>query len=125
MTTQGFGLELSIPIWLLNNIEQIMQINIINKLKNNILLEYKNKPIIPLLCYILGITKGALLYFNINNSIDIFNKYLYAFHLSNGSYFGDDKCYTTSTDILDCFETILVWFIIGRSFQFLYEIRKK
>lgn len=92
---------------------------------NNILLKYKNKPIIPLLCYMLGITKGVFLYFNIHTSIDIFNKYMHAFNISNGSYFGDDKFYATPADILGCFETILVWCIIGRSFQFLYEIRKK
>lgn len=67
----------------------------------NILIFLKT-PVISWLCYMIGIVKGILEYFQIYDSVTLFNKYSRAINLSYGEYYGNDKFDVTIADIFVC-----------------------
>lgn len=89
----------------------------------NILTFFKKTPAISWICYMIGISKGMLEYFQIYDSTTLFNKYSRAINLSYGEYYGNDKFDVTITDIFTCFETILIWIILGYIIKILIDIR--
>lgn len=88
----------------------------------NILIFLKT-PVISWLCYMIGIVKGILEYFQIYDSVTLFNKYSRAINLSYGEYYGNDKFDVTIADIFVCFETILIWIVLGYIIKVLSDIR--
>ena len=83
----------------------------------------KKIPTISWICYLIGISKGILEYFQIYDSTTLFNKYSRAINLSYGEYYGNDKFDVTITDIFICFETILIWIVLGYIITMLNDIR--
>ena len=71
----------------------------------------------------IGIVKGILEYFQIYDSVTLFNKYSRAINLSYGEYYGNDKFDVTIADIFVCFETILIWIVLGYIIKVLSDIR--
>lgn len=63
-------------------------------------------------------------YFQIYDSITLFNKYSRAINLSYGDYYGNDKFDVTPTDVFICFETILIWIILGYIIKILNDIKR-
>jgi len=84
---------------------------------------FKKIPAISWICYLIGISKGILEYFQIYDSTTLFNKYSRAINLSYGEYYGNDKFDVTITDIFICFETILIWIVLGYIITMLNDIR--
>jgi len=83
----------------------------------------KKIPAISWICYLIGISKGILEYFQIYDSTTLFNKYSRAINLSYGEYYGNDKFDVTIIDIFICFETILIWIVLGYIITMLNDIR--
>lgn len=83
----------------------------------------KKIPAISWICYLIGISKGILEYFQIYDSTTLFNKYSRAINLSYGEYYGNDKFDVIIIDIFICFETILIWIVLGYIITMLNDIR--